>query len=454
MKTRLDWSAYRDAGMGDAYADIPKQGGDFAKAVAVCINSRQCEGVGRGVMCPSFRVSGDPELATGGRVRKLKAALNQPDEAAALDALEDPALARAMDLCVSCKGCRRECENAVDMASIKIEYLAQRIARHGPTLRQRLFAAMPRLVAKAPIRALIRRRNRSAWLARLGERWLGIAAAPPLPEAADPGFSPAAPMGPGTRGEVALLIDSFTRHFDPEAGEAAMDLLAAAGYRVFPITPASDDPEAARPLCCGRTYLAQGLAEAARAEARRLLEAVRPHLEAQRPVLGLEPSCLLGLRDEYLALELGDDARRLADNALLLEEFLARELKKGDLGLTFGEPKEGPPILVHGHCHQKAAGAMKSMRKVLKAVPGLRFEFIEVSCCGMAGSFGHEAEHLEMSRAMAEQGLLPALRNQPDAEIIANGFSCRTQIRNLGGRRSRHFVSILRDRLADPKPAD
>ncbi len=444
MKTWLDWSAYRDAGMGDAYADIPKQGGDFAKAVAVCINSRQCETEGRGVMCPSYRVSRDPELATGGRVRRLKSALNRSDEAAAMQALADPELERAMDLCISCKGCKRECENSVDMATIKIEYQAQRRAAAGLSTRAQLFAALPRLATQRWIGPLIAWRNRTPWAARLAERWLGITAALPLPEPAPKPDPAKLASASGERGEVALLLDTFTWGFEPEIAEAAAQFLAAAGYRVFPIV-ASDAGE--RPLCCGRTYLGQGMIPEARAEARRMLAAVAPHLEAGRTVVGLEPSCLLTLRDEYLTLGLGEFSNQLAANALLLEEFLAREMKGGGLGVRLADASGMAPVLVHGHCHQKAVGAMKSMRKVLKAIPGLRFDFVEASCCGMAGSFGHEAEHAEMSRAMAEQALLPALRAEPDAAVMANGFSCRGQIRNHTDHRPRHLALVLRDLL-------
>ncbi|MGB5737605.1 MAG: 4Fe-4S dicluster domain-containing protein, partial [Thiohalocapsa sp.] len=158
MKPKLDWSAYRDAGMGDAYADIPRHGGDFARAVAVCINSRQCEADGKQVMCPSFQVSGNPDLSTGGRVRLLKAALSSDriDQA-----LADPGLAEAMDLCVACKGCKRECEASVDMALIKAEFQAQRVAAQGLSRRARLFGHLPRWLHRAPwLKGLIRWRNR------------------------------------------------------------------------------------------------------------------------------------------------------------------------------------------------------------------------------------------------------------------------------------------------------
>jgi len=475
MKTLLDWSAYQDAGMGDAYADIPKQGGDFAKAVAVCINSRQCEAkTGKGVMCPSFRVTGDPALSTGGRVRLLKTALNSDEPNATaqaqsprLDAaLADPALARAMDLCVACKGCKRECENNVDMALIKSEYLAQRVQREGLSGRAWFFARLPQGLHRyrSILRALIRLRNRHRWLARLGERLLGIAAEIPLPEpsrtafVADPpalsASSPNAVQASATTSpplpEVVLLVDCFGRHFEPEIPAAALRLLRAAGYRVWLAKPAQSDPDPGRPLCCGRTYLAQGLVSQAADEASRLLAALLPHVHAGRWILGLEPSCLLSLRDDHLALGLGDAARQVAARSLLLEEFLAKEVMAKRLQLPFTERSESgahSSPLVHGHCHQKAVGAMKSMRKVLKLIPGLTPQLIEAGCCGMAGTFGLEREHADLSRQMAELALLPQLRARPEATVIANGFSCRQQIRAQSAHPARHLAQVLAEAL-------
>jgi len=437
MKPILDWSAYREAGMGDAYADIPKEGSDFARAVAVCINSRHCETTGPGVMCPSFRVTNDPNLSTGGRVRMLKAVLN--DELP----LDDPQLAESMALCVACKGCKRECENSVDMAQIKTEYLARRAQSRPVPLRSRLFAGLPRLLQRYPLLAgWISVRNRSKLLAGVGEKLLGIAADRPLPQPAVEPFAESLHTSGGGEaarsGEVVLFIDSFSRSFAPDTVSAAIEVLERAGYRVhLPET-------GARPLCCGRSQLAHGLVEAARREARQVVAALLPYAERGLPVIGLEPACLLAIRDDYRALGLGEAAEKVAGQALLFEEFVARETTAGRMRLQFREAEgEVSPILVHGHCHQKAVGAMKSMRKVLKQLPGLKFEMIEASCCGMAGGFGLEAEHAGISRQMAEAALLPALDRKPDAEVVANGFSCREQIRNEAGRDSMHLAVLL-----------
>lgn len=450
MKPILDWSAYRDAGLGDAYADIPSVGGDFARAVAVCINSRRCETSGKGVMCPSYRVTQDPNLSPGGRVRLLKAALNQGSGAASFT---DAPLAHSMALCVGCKGCRRECESAVDMAMLKVEYLAACHRRTGIPLRTRLLANLPRgLYAWPAMRRLVRWRNRSPWLARIGERFLGLSAARRLPEPATRPFDRTriAPAGGSVaddgdqRSSVVLLVDTFTRHYAPENAEAAIRVLEAAGYEVI-----TDLVTEGRPLCCGRTYIANGLVSRARTEARRVLSALRTHVDAGRSVVGLEPACLLALRDDYRFLGLGEDAERLSRSAVLFEEFIARERAAG----RFDPPMRpvdtgGEPLLVHGHCHQKAVGAMKSMRKVLKTVPGLDFQMIESSCCGMAGSFGLEQEHAATAMAMAEQSLLPTLRAHPRSRILSNGFSCTHQIREGSGRGATHLARLLEEALA------
>ncbi|MET0026046.1 MAG: 4Fe-4S dicluster domain-containing protein [Candidatus Thiodiazotropha sp.] len=444
MKTYLDWSEYEDAGMGDAYADIPKTGGDFAKAVAVCINSRQCETNTKGVMCPSFRLNASSHLSTGGRVRLLKAALNGTLEP---HGLLNPELVEAMDLCVSCKGCKRECENNVDMARIKIEYQAQLNERMGLSLRARLFSELPTLLSQYPwFGRLVGWRNRSTRLSRLGERFLGISASVTLPV---PTREPASfNRHTETRERsVVLFVDTFNRHYAPAVVQAAIDVLESAGNRVI----LSTDLEEGEPLSSGRTYLAQGRVAEARREALRVVEALLPLAREGVPIIGLEPSCLLTFRDEYSALGLGADAVYLANQSLLFEEFLARELTAGRLSLPWKtrEAQEASTrLLVHGHCHQKAVGAMKSMRKVLKAIPGLDFEIIDAACCGMAGSFGVESEHMQAGREMAEQALAPALREEPEALVVANGFSCRQQIDLTTGRTGLHLAELIRSRLS------
>lgn len=438
--------------MGDAYADIPKTGGDFAKAVAVCINSRQCEADGKQVMCPSYRVTGNPHFSTGGRVRLLKAALNSE---LAETALADPELAEAMELCVGCKGCKRECEANVDMPLIKAEYLAQRAAESGLSLRSRLFAHTPHWLHRAPwLGKLVGWRNRSTLLAKLSQRFLGLSAERTLPEpAAAPFIAPElSPSGNTDLPEVVLWVDTFSRHFEPDIPNAALEVLQAAGYPILIATPTTDVADADRPLCCGRTYLAQGMVEQARLEATRLVNSLLPHVQAGRVIIGLEASCVLGLRDDAQALGLGEHAALVGKSVLLLEEFLARESTAKRLHLPLQALPPGE-TLIHGHCHQKAVGAMKAMRRVLKLIPNHDFAIIEAGCCGMAGTFGIETEHAALSSQMAEQALLPALREKPQARVVANGFSCRHQIRAHGDTRAQHLALLLRAALLTEEQA-
>ena len=444
-KHHLDWSSYETAGQGDAYAGIPATGGDFAKAVAVCISDKLCQRTPKGVMCPSFRATDDPAHSPGGRVVVLKAALNSE---LGDDPFAGQALADAMELCVGCKGCKRECANQVDMAAIKIEYQAQANERRGVSHRDRLVAGLPKwLRHRRLLRGLIRWRNDTPWLAKLGEFLFGISAKRQLPEPAlVPYRAPATSVAPAaTDRDVILFVDTFALHFEPEIAQAAHQVLAAAGYNVITLRAQPED-EPDSPLCCGRTYLSLGQVEEASHEARRLHSALRPALAAGIPVVGLEPSCILSLRDDHLKLGLGEEAVALAKQVYLLEEFIAREHDRKRFTLEF-KPLPRGRTLVHGHCHQKAVGAMKSLRKVLRLIPEFEFEFIEASCCGMAGSFGLEAEHADISMQMAGIDLLPALRAAPDATILANGFSCRHQIREGADRQPVHVALLLRDAL-------
>ena len=443
MKLQLDWSAYAEAGQGDVYAGIPATGGDFARAVSVCISDRHCLANDKGVMCPSYRATGDIQQSPGARVALLKRALNGEFGA---EPFRHPQVLASLETCIGCKGCKRECANQVDVAAIRIEVLAQAGGGKVP-LRSRLFASLPDWLADSrAVRPLIRWRNRWSWLARLGEFLTGIAASRRLPQPAPRPF--VTPRGCDDGATVILLVDTYARWFEPEVAMAACQVLAAAGYRVQVLGPAADDTEPDRPLCCGRTYLAQGQVATARNMAQRMLAALRPALAAGLPIVGLEPSCVLMLRDEYQMLHLGDEAKALAGQVWLLGEFIAREPERQRFAGLFRD-MGGQRLLVHGHCHEKAVGAMKSLRKVLRLIPGLEVDFIEASCCGMAGGFGLEAEHAELSLAMAELALLPALRGaDADCLILANGYSCRQQIEAGSGRSPRHLALLLRDALA------
>jgi len=243
-------------------------------------------------------------------------------------------------------------------------------------------------------------------------------------------------------------VDTFTRYFDPNVARAARDVLRRLGYD--PVAPrAPTRPR--RPLCCGRTWIAAGLLDHARAEVRRTLDALVPLVRRGIPVVGLEPSCLLTLRDEALHLCPGDDARMVADQAFLVDEFLASRHATPPVSTgTRTEPDgAGSTVWIHGHCHQKAAGTESATTTVLTALlPGTIATPIQSSCCGMAGSFGYTATHLHTSRAMGELGIFPALRAAaPSDVVVANGFSCRAQIRDGTGRRALHLVEFLAGRI-------
>lgn len=445
MKNILDWSSYKDAGMGDAYADIPKQGGDFARAVAVCINSGQCELENKNVMCPSYRVTHNSLLSPRGRVKLLKSALNGNSS------LQDPELLEAMELCLACKACKRECENNIDIAMIKAEYLAQYYRHHKVPMRVRLLSNLPKLLHQYPLLfKLIPLRNRFKLLARISSWFTGLSDKQQLPVLADNHFQHQHnQINQEFHSEVVLLIDTFTRYFAPENADAAIAVLNRAGYAVYTTETSADTVDSDRPLCCGRTHIANGQIESARQEAARMISVLLPHADAGRKIIGLEPACLLAIRDDYRFLGFGEDAEKVAKQALLLEEFIAREVSAKRFKLDF-KPKDvnAAAVLIHGHCHQKAVGAMKSMRKVLKLIPGLNFEIIEASCCGMAGSFGLEQEHSDLSMQMAEQALLPTIRNNPEATLVANGFSCRHQIQQGTDRSSIHIAQLLQQSMA------
>jgi Fe-S oxidoreductase len=244
---------------------------------------------------------------------------------------------------------------------------------------------------------------------------------------------------------VVLLVDTFSRYFEPENAQAAIDVLEAAGYRVEIASPR----DGGRPPCCGRTFLAAGLVEEAKVEARRMLEALRPHVDRRVPIIGLEPSCLFTLRDEFLVMGLGAEAGLLAERAMLLEEFLAQEADAGRLKLDLA-PVKAPTALLHGHCHQKAFDTVAAACKVLELIPELKVETVQSSCCGMAGSFGYEAEHFEISMKMAELTLFPAVRKaDADAIVVADGTSCRHQIHDGARRDAVHLAQVLKMALKE-----
>jgi FAD/FMN-containing dehydrogenase/Fe-S oxidoreductase len=439
LETALDWSEY-EAGPSRG------PGGGFAAAVEMCNNNGHCRKFDAGVMCPSYRVTRDEQHLTRGRANTLRLALSGQ---LGPDAFTSPAMYETLALCVSCKGCRRECPTGVDMAQMKIEFLHHYHRRHPRCLKDQLVAHLPRYAPwAARLAPLLNLRDRLPGLAALSERLLGLSARRSLPRWRRDFFRPQEAGRPAAApvGEVVLLADTFNTYFEPENLRAALRVLAAAGYRVAVAAPA----DGGRPLCCGRTYLASGMVEEARAEVRRLIAALQPFVARGVLVVGLEPSCLLTLRDELPAMLPGPEAQALSCRALLFEEFLVKERDAGRLELSLG-PIQASRVLVHGHCHQKAFGAFPSVVEVLRVIPGLRVETIESSCCGMAGAFGFDAAHYDVSMKMAELSLLPAVRDAgSEALLVADGTSCRHQIRDGAGRTALHAARVLEQALLAP----
>ena len=417
LQTALDWSEW----------------GGFGPAVEMCNNNGACRKADVGVMCPSYRVTRDEQHLTRGRANTLRLAISgQLGD----DALVSAEMYDTMDLCVGCKGCRRECPTGVDMAKMKVEFLYHYRKHHRLPLKDRLIAHLPRY---APVAArlsyIMNLRDSIPGLAWLSEKLLGLSAARRLPRWRADYFDDrleAATSAQANGREVVLLVDTFERYFEPENARAAKTVLEAAGYRVHLPQPA----DARHPLCSGRTFLAVGLVEDARNEARRLLAALKPYILRGVPVIGLEPSCLLTLRDEFKSMLPGEETTALAESALLLEEFLAQQHQAGELPLKF-RPLTARRALVHGHCHQKAFATMTAMQQTLALIPELEVEVIDSGCCGMAGAFGYEASHYDVSMKMAELSLLPTIRaSSKDTLLIANGTSCRHQIRDGAKRKS------------------
>ena len=407
LKNSLDWGEW----------------GGFDKAVEMCNNNGHCRKFDAGTMCPSYRATMDEVHVTRGRANTLRLALSNQIP---MDAAKE-----ALDLCVSCKGCKRECPTGVDMARMKIEYLAQYKAKHGFTLRDRAIGHLPRYAAAAAAVAPF-----TNMISRLMKPLLGFSSKRQLPRWRRNRFVERAWAKSGER-ELLLFVDTFNRYFEPENARAAIRVLQAAGYRVHIAEPLGSG----RPLCCGRTFLAVGMVEEAKREAQRVIDALHTWAARGIPIVGLEPSCLLTLRDEYAVLLPGTEA--LAKNAFLFEEFLARD--PGRLKLNSIDQE----LLLHGHCHQKAFDAMPAVQQVLGMIPGVKLSMVETSCCGMAGSFGYEAEHYDVSMKMAELSLLPAIKKSPrETLIVADGTSCRQQVAHGAGREALHVARVLERALS------
>ena len=407
----------------------------FHRAIEMCNGAGVCRKKTTGTMCPSFMVTREEEHSTRGRANALRAAIsgNLPDKE-----LTSERMYEVMDLCIECKACKAECPSSVDMAKIKFEFLAQYHRENGTPLRARLFgniASLSRLSSgiAAPVSNFFMRRGWLKGLMRLG-------ATRNLPGFAKQSFKTwfrKRSVRNGDSGkQVVLFNDTFNTYNDPHIAIAATEVLEALGYEV--LLPGH--------RCCGRPMISKGLVGPARKAARETVGRLAPFAKAGIPIVGLEPSCLLTLQDEYLYLLPDDEnAAVVAEQSLMFEEFISNLSREEDLSKFFSSNPGS--ILLHGHCHQKALVGTAPSKTTL-ALPGYLVSEIDSGCCGMAGSFGYEAEHLEISMKMAERRLLPAIRNaSEDTLLVAAGTSCRHQIEHGCGRRAYHPAEVLRDAL-------
>jgi len=428
---------YKTLGLSTGFAF--SQEGGFAAAVEMCNGQGACRKIHGGTMCPSFMATRDEEHSTRGRANALRAAISG---ALPVDAIGSQRLHDVMDLCLGCKGCKAECPSNVDMAKLKYEFLDRYHKTNGYGLRERMFGNIARLGKMGSMFAPFSNwAMRSQGLKDLLERYAGVDRRRDLPSFASQSFVQwfrARGVSPETaRGPVLLFADTFTNYNHPELGQAAVKVLEGLGYQV--IVPSTG--------CCGRPMMSAGMLDKAKSAARHNIEQLLPYIDNGVKLVGLEPSCILSLSDEYPDL-LGDDdaATRVAESVMLIEEFVEYAADKDGAHLNF--TKSPGKVMYHGHCHQKALVGSQIAMNVLGSIPGCDPEEVQSGCCGMAGSFGFEKEHYDMSMQIGEQSLFGPIRDLDDGvQVVSEGVSCRQQIADGTEKRAKHLVEILADAL-------
>jgi FAD/FMN-containing dehydrogenase/Fe-S oxidoreductase len=413
--------------------DFSGQGG-FAGAVEMCSGVGACRKTEIGTMCPSYMVTHDEIHTTRGRANLLRLAMTG-ELSSGDQGLDDEVLHEALDLCLQCKACKSECPSKVDMAKLKAEVLFQRYQNRpyplGHLLLGNIFRLNPIASATAPLTNFMLHNRAFKWLL---EKGAGIDRRRTLPNFVRDHFrrwfrrhipSPIA----GSRGDVILLDDCFTTYNEPEVGIATVKVLEAAGYRI----------RLAGLECCGRPAISKGLLPLARELARANVRKLLPFARAGAPILGCEPSCLVTLVDEYRDFRLGPDAEEVARAAAMADAFVGDPARVPDLPLA-AQPGR---VLLHGHCQQKAVLGTSGTSAALRRVPGLEIKEIDSGCCGMAGSFGYEHGHFEISALLANRVLIPSARADPGARLVAPGFSCRSQLHGLAGITALHPMQVL-----------
>ena len=425
--TKLDWKSWHGAA------------GGFQGAVEMCNNNGACRKLVGGVMCPSFRITGDEKDSTRGRANTLRLAMSGQ---LGSDAMISDQMKESLKLCVSCKACKRECPTGVNMSSMKIEMNALRVEKYSLSLHDRLIGYLPNyasVVAKVPW--LMNLRDRVPGLPFLSEKITGFSSRRRLPIWRSDYFK-SSEISSEPKGKLPVILfgDTFNRYFEPENLRSAVNVLKAAGYTPFaPIPKSNKNSE----ICCGKTHLSVGNVDLARVTATQLVETYLPYASAGIPIVGLEPSCLFTIKDEIPMLLQSDDADLVAKHVMTFEEILMANANE----IRF-KPRKAKALL-HGHCHQKAFDAMGPVEQILSYVDGLEVEPIATSCCGMAGDFGYAADTFDYSIQMAELDLLPTVRKaSDDTLIIADGTSCRSQIFDGSGRQAIHVARFLDRQLA------
>ena len=421
IRTALDWSDWNG----------------LSGAVEMCNNNGACRTDPGGVMCPSYRVTKNEKHVTRGRANTLRLALSGQ---LGRDAISSREMSETMELCVSCKACRRECPTGVDMAKMKIEHKFAFVQKHGLTMRDRLVGYLPKYARMASqYHTVSNLRDKLPGLPWLTEKFLGLSQKRSLPVWNRDPFKATEASRATKEKEVVLMADTFNTYFEPDNLRSALRVLEKLGYQVHVVDPSKGN---GRPVCCGRTFLSVGLVEEARSELSHLIGCYLPYIDKNISIVGLEPSCLNTLRDEALAMGLGADAEKISEKSMMLEGFLLEEIRQKRI--SFKPLPLGKKVLLHGHCHQKAFGDMSAVEQLLKLIPDLEVETVNSSCCGMAGAFGYEAEHYETSIKMGELDLLPAVRNaDEECLIVADGTSCRHQISDGSQRKALHVAKVL-----------
>lgn len=415
------------------------QEGGFAAAIEMCNGQGACRKIHGGTMCPSFMATRDEEHSTRGRANALRAAISG---ALPVEAIGSQRLHDVMDLCLGCKGCKAECPSNVDMAKLKYEFLDRYHKTNGYGLRERMFGNIARLGKLGSMFAPFSNwAMRSQGIKDLLERYAGVDRRRDLPSFASQSFVQWFRARGGspetTRGPVLLFADTFTNYNHPELGHAAVKVLEGLGYQV--IVPSTG--------CCGRPMMSAGMLDKAKSAARHNIEQLLPYIDNGIKLVGLEPSCILSLSDEYPDLLCDNDgATRVAESVMLIEEFVEYAADRDGAQLNF--IKSPGKVMYHGHCHQKALVGSQIAMNVLGSIPGCDPEEVQSGCCGMAGSFGFEKEHYDISMQIGEQSLFGPIRALDDSvQVVSEGVSCRQQIVDGTERRAKHLVEILADAL-------